>query len=344
MSLLCSQKLPKTSPVESMDRSVARAAFLTSTLWPVGDTIRIYFIEPIPNNLEWREPWTDEFRFLDPLYQTIQGKVDPKTLIKTVVQERLSPIVNVKFEFTTDVNQSDIRILFKQGIGCSSIVGNSRSKSKFSTGQAPDIQPKGEPEPTMKYSWLDISTVLHEFCHALGMIHEHQNPQGNPIQWNKPAVYCYYKSVNRGWTDDDVKRNVLDTYEKDQINGSEYDPASIMIYSFPEKIECDNKEQYLTLNSPPLKINPNYRLSNTDIELLKMMYPFEGKRDVKSIENVPVIPTDVYQLSDNAQLVRQFFENNYKIIVGVIGGIVGLIVIYKLIRWMFSKKQKEISV
>jgi hypothetical protein len=344
MSLLCSQKLPKSRPVNSMDPSVARAAFLTSTLWPVGDTIRIYFIEPVPNNLEWKSPWTTDSKFLDPLYQNIQGKVDPKTLVKTVVQERLSPIVNVKFEFTTDVNQSDIRILFREGIGCSSIVGNSRSKAKFSSGEAPDMEPKGQPEPTMKYSWLDISTVLHEFCHALGMIHEHQNPQGNPIKWNEPAVYCYYKSVNPRWTDNDVKRNVLDTYKTDQINGSAYDPASIMIYSFPDKVECNNREDYLTLNSPPLQINPNYRLSNTDVELLKMMYPFEGKRDVKSIENVPVIPTEVYQLSDNAQLIRQFFEDNYKTLVGVVGGFVGLIIIYKLVRWMFSKKQKDASV
>lgn len=339
MSLLCSQKLPVSRPQQSMDKSVARAVFLTSTLWPVGDTIRIYFIEPVPTNLEWREPWTSESKFLDPLYQTIQGKVDPKTLVKTVVEQRLAPIVNVKFEFTMDVNQSDIRILFKQGIGCSSIVGNSRSKAKFSTGTGTDIQPAGQPEPTMKYSWLDVSTVLHEFCHALGMIHEHQNPQNNPIKWNETAVYCYYKSVNPKWTDDDVKRNVLDTYQKDQINGSSYDQASIMIYSFPENVQCGDKSLPLTLNSPPLKINPNYRLSNSDIELLKLMYPFDGKRDLKGIENVPVIPTEVYQLSDKAQLIREFFEMNYKTILGVIGGFVGLIVIYKLIGWFISKKK-----
>jgi hypothetical protein len=321
MSLLCSQKLPITRPVSSMDKSVARAAFLTSTLWNVGDTIRIYFIEPIPTNLEWREPWTNDSKFLDPLYQSIQGKVDP-----------------------TDVNQSDIRILFKQGIGCSSIVGNSRSIPKLSTGTGTNIQPAGQPEPTMKYSWLDVSTVLHEFCHALGMIHEHQNPQGNPIKWNETAVYCYYKSVNPRWTDDDVKRNVLDTYQKDQINGSSYDQASIMIYSFPENVQCNGENLPLTLNSPPLKINPNYRLSNTDIELLKLMYPFNGKRDIKSIENVPVVPTDVYQLSDKAQLVREFFEEHYKTIIGVVGGLVGLIVVYKLLRWGFAKKKTQSNV
>lgn len=328
MSLLCSQLLKKTRPPSSMDPSVARAAFLTSTLWPVGETIRIYFIEPVPTNLEWKTPWTDDPKYLDPLYKTIQGKVDPKTLVKTVVQERLSPIVNVKFEFTTDINQSDIRIIFGKGLGCSSLVGNSRSADKFVDGK---------PNPTMKYGWLDVSTVLHEFCHALGMIHEHQNPSGNPIKWNTEAVYCNYKRLNPTWTDEDVKNNILDTYDKNQINGSIYDPASIMIYSFPAETECNGKTLPLTLNSPPLQINPNYKLSNSDIELLKMMYPFVGDRDIKSIQNVPVIPTDMYQLSDNAKLIRDFFENNYKIIIGVIGGLVGLIILYKLLRWLFSK-------
>lgn len=332
MSLLCSQYLKKTRPASSMDPSVARAAFLTSTLWKVGDTIKIYFIEPVPTDLEWKQPWIDDPKYLDPLYETVQGRVDPKELIKAVVQERLSPIVNIKFEFTTNINQSDIRILFKKGIGCSSIVGDSRSVPKFNKN--------GEPEPTMKYGWLDVSTVLHEFGHALGMIHEHQNPSDNPIQWNREAVYCNYKRLNPTWTDEDIQKNILDTYDKTQVNGSVYDPASIMIYSFPAETQCGGKTLPMTLNSPPLQINPNYKLSNSDIELLKMMYPFSGERDIESIKNVPAIPTDMYQLSDNTKLIREFFENNYKIILGVIGGLVGLIILYKLLRWMFSSEKK----
>ena len=63
----------------------------------------------------------------------------------------------------------------------------------------------------MNYGWLEPDTELreyqrvvrHEFGHALGMIHEHQNPaaQGQ-IPWDKPKVYAYY--AQQGWNKDDV--------------------------------------------------------------------------------------------------------------------------------------------
>jgi hypothetical protein len=342
MASLCFQQpSAQTKKLASSTTSGARAAFLTQALWPLGDTIRIYFIEPI-DTLEWRKPLTSDPNFLDPLYQTIQGKVDAKTLIRTVVQDRLAPLVNLKFTFTEDVNQSDIRILFKKGIGCSSIIGNSRSAPKFSKGEKNNIQPAGQPEPTMTYSWLDVSTVLHEFGHAIGMIHEHSNPQNNPIKWNRPAVYCEYRRRNPSWTDADIEANVLEMYNTTQINGSSYDSASIMIYSFPKETECDKKKMFLTLNDPPLQINPNYRLSNTDIELIKMMYPLTGKRDVKTIENIPVVPTPTYQLStDQTEAIRRFFEDNYPIILGSIGGLIGLMIIYKILKWLFSSPKES---
>ena len=48
----------------------------------------------------------------------------------------------------------------------------------------------------MNYGWLTPESaqdevrrvVLHEFGHALGLIHEHQNPKGGGIEWNRDAV------------------------------------------------------------------------------------------------------------------------------------------------------------
>jgi hypothetical protein len=61
--------------------------------------------------------------------------------------------------------------------------------------------------------------VLHEFGHALGLIHEHQNPVGG-IQWNKPAVYADLGGPPNFWGKATVDNNMFATYAKDQINGS----------------------------------------------------------------------------------------------------------------------------
>jgi hypothetical protein len=42
-------------------------------------------------------------------------------------------------------------------------------------------------EATMNLGFLDGGTAAHEFGHALGLAHEHQNPAGG-IQWNEEVV------------------------------------------------------------------------------------------------------------------------------------------------------------
>lgn len=317
MSLLCFQRDDHYLPqAQTGPASASRAAFLTRALWPLGYTIRIFFIEPIPNDLPWQQPLTTDPTYLDPLYETLQGisnknliqpikgLVDPKTLVRKVVEERIAPLVNLKFTFVDKAEDSDIRILFRKGIGCSSHVGTTRLKLKFSQGEKGNIEPKGQPEPTMTFGWLDVSTVLHEFGHALGMIHEHQNPKGNPIKWNEPAVFCHFKKTNENWTNEIIRTNIIDPYKKDSINGSEFDPASIMIYSFPETVECNKQELPITLNTPPIKVNPNYRLSLMDIEILKQMYPF-GERNFENVDKIPFTSTPVYELQDGIRYYIQ---------------------------------------
>ncbi len=51
----------------------------------------------------------------------------------------------------------------------------------------------------MNFGWFDDSTpdnefsrtVIHEFGHALGCVHEHSSPAAT-IPWNRDAVYAYY--------------------------------------------------------------------------------------------------------------------------------------------------------
>ena len=71
----------------------------------------------------------------------------------------------------------------------------------------------------MNYGWLTPTSdddelrrvVLHEFGHALGLIHEHQNPEGG-IQWNEPAVKADLSGPPNNWDDETIRHNVLDHY------------------------------------------------------------------------------------------------------------------------------------
>jgi hypothetical protein len=103
--------------------------------------------------------------------------------------------------------------------------------------------------------------VRHEFGHALGMIHEHQNPAAlGQIPWDKPKVYSYY--AQQGWTPGDVDFNIFAVYSEDSTNHSAFDPTSIMEYAIPDS---------LTLGS--YSIGWNTELSQTDIEFMRRQYP-----------------------------------------------------------------------
>ncbi len=120
--------------------------------------------------------------------------------------------------------------------------------------------------------WVPGATVIHEFCHALGMLHEHQNDLAgtNKIKLNKQNVINYY--LDMGMTKQDAIVNVLDRYTCDSKDpdsckyvGSSYDPSSIMLYALPDNwVDGPN----------PTK--PNFSLSKTDKEWLRSRYPIEN--------------------------------------------------------------------
>ncbi len=69
---------------------------------------------------------------------------------------------------------ADIRITFDPNDGAWSYVGT-------------DCKSIPADEATMNLGFLDGGTAGHEFGHAIGLAHEHSNPEGG-IQWNEPVV------------------------------------------------------------------------------------------------------------------------------------------------------------
>lgn len=91
----------------------------------------------------------------------------------------------------------------------------------------------------MNFGWLETTTpekelrevVLHEFGHALGLIHEHQLPE-NGIRWNRKAVIEDLSQEPNSWTLEDIETNVLRIANKSDLIYTSFDPKSIMIYPF----------------------------------------------------------------------------------------------------------------
>lgn len=129
-----------------------------------------------------------------------------------------------------------------------------------------------------KIGWIPGATVIHEFCHALGMLHEHQNSKENKIKLIPEKVIEYYRSI--GMTAKDAEANVIKRYSNpDEYISSVFDPESIMLYCLP----CD----WVQGHNPT---KPNFKLSKLDIQFLQKMYP---KQDgypmitVKFLDNGP---------------------------------------------------------
>ncbi|WP_437777222.1 M12 family metallopeptidase [Sorangium sp. So ce1097] len=166
---------------------------------------------------------------------------------------------NIRFEFG-DSPYAEIRISFYADQGSWSALGtDALIQRAFPMNQ-----------PTMNFGWLRDDTseeecsriVLHEFGHALGAIHEHQNPRGG-IVWDEEAVYRYFSGPPNYWNREQIRHNVLEKYSEDILLGTEFDPSSIMLYSFPAS---------LTRGGARL-VQSNTRLSQRDIDFIKVAYP-----------------------------------------------------------------------
>jgi hypothetical protein len=197
---------------------------------------------------KWRQKANITISFLD-------GKPKIQNKVKAVAQEWLGPgMANLKFSFRKN-NDTLIRISFKY-------------EGSWSTIGTTCEQVSDKSQPTMNYGWLDENSpddevrrvVLHEFGHALGLIHEHQNP-GGVIHWNRKNVIEDLSKPPNKWPLGVIEHNMFEPYKKKETNYTMLDPHSIMMYSIPARWTTDG-----------FSVGLNTNLSDTDKKFIHRLY------------------------------------------------------------------------
>jgi len=240
----------------------------------------------------------------------MDGTDKQKNFVKKMVNESLAPLTSkLTYDFTSPQLESHIRISFALPGQAWSMIGS----------EALQVD---KTQPTINLGWLDDDVqfsnegtkntgqvVLHEFGHAMGMIHEHQSPFGNPIKWNKEVIYEELQRTN-GWNKQMVDHNMFKKYGDDElcnkakelpigsgerrielenfcqgelVNGSQYDVTSIMHYFYPQT----------WISQGPAEIPVNIKYSALDEEWLRKYYGEPKKEVITAV--LKKVETDVVE-------------------------------------------------
>jgi hypothetical protein len=122
----------------------------------------------------------------------------------------------------------------------------------------------GQPAPELELRRI----ILHEFGHALGMMHEHQSPSAecdSEINWDA----AYQMGVKLGWDKEMVHAQMRQLTNLEEFNRTAVDRKSIMHYSLaPELFKLGRNSKCW--------VPDNNDLSEQDQQFIASVYPRDG--------------------------------------------------------------------
>jgi hypothetical protein len=223
---------------------LAQGVFSNSNKWMPGKVIRVKFLD---------------------------GSTYVQNKVKTYAKQ-WENYGNFSFSFVS-TGKAEIRVSFTHQRGASwSLVG--KMSENYSVDRNGRTYQSSE-GVSMNLGWFDEKTpesdfkrtTLHEFGHALGLLHEHKHAD-RPFQWNVPVVMNYYMN-QMGWSREQVYAQVIDRYGKDsEYSNRAYDPYSIMHYPISKEFTTNG-----------YSVGYNSDLSSADRAIIAEMYPPEEEED-----------------------------------------------------------------
>ena len=201
----CAARYP--APLEfarGVDPNRARLIEQTKDKWMNGTTIHYWFFDK-PGK------WT--------------AAESQKKVVREAFKRWKALGIGLDFAEVANSDDADVRIAFDQTDGSWSYIGT-------------DVRTKRSDRRTMNFGWSltedpseGMDTALHEIGHTLGFPHEHQNPFAG-IVWNEPAVYKSLAAPPNRWSRATTYHNIIEKIPPDTVQGSSWDPNSIMHYPF----------------------------------------------------------------------------------------------------------------
>ncbi len=215
-----------------------RTIFDKNKLWPNGATLHVTF-----------------YRFTE--NDTLD--VNLNAYIAKLVSEKIAPYVNLQFVFHLEDNTTsgDIQIGYASDTNTHlmSIYGNKLGTDALYTKNQADVvslylfKPAIAPSnTTFTYNEVEYTTpminqsglpadyigvsVLRNFCYALGMVNEIQNPVGMNLSFNIDSIVAsFLQQYPNSSVTESMLRSFYSTFERSGVSGSPYDSTSIMAYT-----------------------------------------------------------------------------------------------------------------
>lgn len=204
--------------------------------------------------------------------------------------------IGLEFQEVTSADDAEIRIGFQNGDGYWSYIGT-------------DVLRIGQSERTMNFGQdlrndsRGVDVPVHEIGHTLGFPHEHQNPFSG-IVWDRQAVIDRFSRPPNGWSVAMIEHNILNKHDASVVDGSDWDPDSIMHYAFPPGL----------IESPPpydtQGLHPAPGLSDTDkaqvLEFYAPMRPTHPELKPFALERLSLVPNEQANFTISPTSTREY--------------------------------------